>query len=44
MWFNLEELHNNNEQNLKELNKIMGAMGDKQDVLYDDNEETNNIK
>jgi len=32
------------EQNPKELNKIMGAISDKHDVLSDDNEETNNVE
>jgi len=30
------------EQNPKELNKIMSAIVEKQDILFDDNEETNN--
>ena len=30
------------EQNPDELNKIMGAISDKHDLLSDDNEETNN--
>jgi len=29
-------------QNSEELNKIMGEKFDKQDLLYDDNKETNN--
>jgi len=32
------------EKNPKELNKIMGAISDKHDVLFDDNEETNNVQ
>jgi len=42
--FNLEELQNmfDKEQNPKELNKTMGTIVDKQEALYDDNEETNN--
>jgi len=32
------------EQNLEELNKIMSAISDKHDFLYDDNEETNNVQ
>ena len=44
--YNLEELQNmfDKEQNLEELNQIMGATLDKQDVLYDHNEEANNIQ
>ena len=42
---NLIELHIifDGEQNSDELNKIMGAIVDKWDVLSNDNEETNNI-
>ena len=42
---NLEELQNmfESEQNPEELNKIMGAIVDKQDVLFNDNNETNNV-
>ena len=32
------------EQNPEELNKIMGAVSDKHDVLSDDNEKANNIQ
>ena len=43
---NLEELQNmfDKEQNSEELNKVMGAIVDKQDVFFDDNEETNNVQ
>ena len=42
----LEELQKmfEKEQNPKELNKIMGAISDKHDVLSNDNEETNNVQ
>jgi len=42
----LGELQNKfeKEQNPKKLNKIMGAINDKYDILSDDNEETNNIQ
>ena len=42
---NLEELPNmfDKEQNPEELNKIMGAVVDKRDILFDENEETNNV-
>jgi len=33
-----------NEQNLEELNKIMGAILDKQEVLPDDSKEINNVQ
>ena len=41
--YTLEALHNmfEKEQNPEELNKIMGVISDKNDVLCDDNEETN---
>ena len=44
--YTLEELQNmcEKEQNLEELNQIMGAISDKHDVLSDDNEETNNVQ
>ena len=32
------------EQNLKELNEIMGAISDKHNMLTDVNEETNNVQ
>jgi len=32
------------EQNAKELNKIIGAIVDKQKVPFEDNEETNNVQ
>ena len=32
------------EQNMEELNKIMSTIADKQDILSDDNEETNNFQ
>ena len=32
------------EQNSEELSKIMGATVDKREILFDDNEETNNIQ
>ena len=32
------------EQNLEKLNKIVGSIVDKQDVLCDDREETNNVQ
>ena len=43
--YNLEELQNTLDkgQNLEELNKIIGIIVDKKQVLYDDNEETNNF-
>ena len=43
--YTLEELQKmfRKEQNLGELNKIMGAISDKYDVLSDYNEATNNI-
>ena len=42
----LEELQNmfEKEQNLEELNKIMGVISDKYGVLSDDNEKTNNVQ
>jgi len=42
----LEELQNKfeKEQNSEELNKIMGPISDKYDVLSNDNEETNNVQ
>ena len=44
--YSLEELQKmfEVEQNPEELNKIMGAISDKHDLLSDDNEETNNIQ
>ena len=44
--YTLDELQNmfEKEQNLEELNKIMGAISDKHNVLFDDNEETNNAQ
>ena len=44
--YNLEELYNmfDKEQKPKELNKIMGAIADNQNVSSDDYEETNNIQ
>ena len=44
--YTLEELQKifMKEQNQEELNKIMGAINDKYDVLSDDNEETNNVQ
>ena len=44
--FTLEEQQNmfEKEQNPEELNKIMGAISNKHDVLADDNEETNNVQ
>ena len=43
---NLEELHNifDKEQNPKELNKIMGVIVEKQEVLSNDKGETNNVQ
>ena len=43
--YTLNELQNmfEKEQNPEELNKIMGAISDKHDILSDDNEETNNV-
>jgi len=32
------------EQNPEELNKIMSAISDKQDILSNENEETNNVQ
>ena len=42
--YSLEELQKmfDKEQNLEELNKIMGAITDKYNILTDVNEETNN--
>jgi len=44
--YSLEELQKmfDKEQNPEELNKIMSTLSDKHGVLYDDNEETNNIQ
>ena len=44
--FNLEELQNmfDKEQNLEELNKIMGAIVDKREVISAGNEEPNNTQ
>jgi len=44
--YTLEELQNifEKEQNSEEFNMIKGAISDKYDVLFDDNEETNNIQ
>ena len=44
--YSLEELQKifDEEQNPEELNKIMGAISNKYDVLCDDNEETNNVQ
>ena len=44
--FNLEKLQNmfDKEQNLEELNKIMSAIADKQDILSNDNKETDNVQ
>jgi len=44
--YNLEKLQNmfDKEQNLEELNKSMSAIIEKQEVLSDDNEETNTIQ
>ena len=44
--YGLEELQKmfHEEQNPKELNKIMSAITNKHDVLSDDNEETNNVQ
>ena len=43
--YTFERLQNmfGKEHNLEELNKIMGALSDKYDILSDDNEVTNNI-
>ena len=43
--YHLEELQNmlHKEQNPNESNKIIGAILDKQEVLSNDNEETNSI-
>ena len=42
----LEELQKifEKEQNPEELNKIMGTVSDKYDILSNDNEETNNVQ
>ena len=44
--YTLDELQNmfEKEKNPDELNKIMGAISDKHDILSDDNEETNNVQ
>ena len=44
--YDLEELQKmfDEEQNQEELNKIMSAISDKHNVLFDDNEETNNVQ
>ena len=44
--YNLDELQDmfEKEQNLKELNKIIGEIIDKQDALSNDNEERNNVQ
>jgi len=44
--YTLEELHNmfEKEQNPKELNKILGVISYKHDILSDDNKETNNVQ
>ena len=44
--YSLEELQKmfDVEQNPEELNKIMSAISDKQDILSDDNKENNNIQ
>ena len=44
--YNLDELQNmlDKEHNPEELNKIMGAIVEKQGVLSNDNEETNNVQ
>ena len=44
--YGLEELQKmfDEEQNSEELNKIMSAISDKYDVLFDDNAETNNVQ
>ena len=46
MQYNLEELQNifDKEQSLKELNKTMSPLVDKQDVLSEANEETNKVQ
>jgi len=43
--YTLEKLQKmfDKEQNPDELNKIIGAINDKHDVLSNDNEETNNV-
>ena len=44
--YTLEELQNmfDKEQSPEELNKMMGAVSDKHDILSDNNEETNNVQ
>ena len=44
--YNLEEIQNmfDKERNPEELNKIIGAMVNKQDILSNDNEETNDVQ
>ena len=44
--YTVEELQNmfEQEQNSEELNKIMGVISDKHGMLYDDNEEANDIQ
>ena len=46
MEYTLEELHNmfDKEQKSRDLHKIMSAMVEKHDVLFDDNEETNHVQ
>ena len=43
--YTLKELQNmfKKEQNPKELNKIVGTISDKYDLLFYDNEKTNNV-
>jgi len=42
----LDELQNmfEEEQNPEELNKIMGVISDKHNILFDDSEDTNNVQ